>query len=126
MEGSENATSELDGAAAFLAYLLSTCRVLPDGTVVETRVQVARIDGVSIHVYHNEHSPPHFHVRCAEQKASFTIEDCNILKGSLGSRQNKIVKYWFESRGKSDLMEAWDRTRPGDCSVGRYRDAADA
>jgi hypothetical protein len=37
----------------------------------------------------------------------------------LGKRGNKIVKYWFSNRGQADLIEAWNRTRPGDCCVGR-------
>jgi uncharacterized protein DUF4160 len=123
MAGSDYAPPELKGAAAFLAFLLSSCQVLPDGKVIETRQQVARIRGVSIHIYSNEHAPPHFHVKCAEESAKYTIESCDRLEGGLGTREERIVQYWFKQKGKAVLIEAWNRTRPGGCSVGRYGDA---
>ncbi len=126
MADNENRITQLDNATRFLAYLLATCRVDPDGTVIEIRKLVARIEGVSIHVYSNEHPPPHFHVKYGGQKASFRIDTCDILEGSLGKRQNKIVKYWHEGQGKPVLIKVWDQTRPGDDTVGVYRNAASA
>lgn len=121
MGENEVTSSALDESARFLAYLLSTCQVAPDGTVVETRKRVAEINGVLIQVRSNEHPPPHFHVRCGGKEASFTIETCALLAGELGRREKKIVEYWRKSRGKNDLIQAWNEMRPGDCSVGRYQ-----
>ena len=122
MADSESNTNPLDYAALYLSRLLASCRVWADGTVIETKEQVARIGGVIIKVFSKEHAPPHFHVRYSGKQASFTIETCDKLEGDLGSSEEKIVKYWFEGRGKSDLIDAWNRTRPGECSVGKYRE----
>lgn len=113
-------TNNLDQAATFLAAFLEMCDILPDGTVIETRRRVAQINGVSIHVYSDEHPPPHFHVKCSGKEASFTIETCKRIEGNLGRREEKILKYWFELNGQSMLIEAWNNTRPGDCTIGRY------
>jgi hypothetical protein len=109
----------LDCAARSLSRLFACCRVWPDGTVIETKEQVARIGGVIIKVYSKEHAPPHFHVKYSGKQASFKIENCDILEGNLNNNEEKIVKYWFKIGGKFNLIDAWNRTRPDDCSVGK-------
>jgi len=118
----ESTANPLDLAARQLSLLFSSCRVWPNGRVVETKVQIARVRGVIIEVFSKEHAPPHFHVRCSGKKAIFKIENCERVEGSLGRDEDKIVKYWFESGGKYVLIEAWNRTRAGDCSVGKYEE----
>ena len=110
----------LDFAARRLSILFSSCRVWPDGTVIETKEQIVRIGGVIIKVFSKEHAPPHFHVIHSGKEATYRIENCERIEGSLGSDKDKIVKYWFDGDGKSILIDAWNRTRPGDCSVGKY------
>jgi len=115
-----SATNLLDYAAKRLSILFASCRMLPNGTVIETKEQIARIGGVIIEVYSKEHAPPHFHVRYSGKNATYRIANCESLEGSLGANEDKIVKYWFEKGGKDLLIEAWNKTRPGDCSVGKY------
>jgi len=110
----------MDRAAQRLCLLFASCRVWPDGTVVETKQQIARIGGVIIKVFSKEHAPPHFHIRYSGKKAIYKIENCESVEGNLGRDQDKIVKYWFKGGGKSSLIDAWNRSRPGDCSVGKY------
>ena len=120
MAANECNSTPLDCAARSLSRLFACCRVWPDGTVIETKEQVARIGGVIIKVFSNEHAPPHFHVNYSGKQASFRIENCDVLEGNLNNKEEKIVKYWFKGEGKSNLIDAWNRTRPGDCSVGKY------
>jgi hypothetical protein len=40
----------------------------------------------------------------------------------LGTNEDKIVKYWFKKEGKDLLIDAWNKTRPGDCSIGMYEE----
>jgi len=120
MATDESNANPLDCAARSLSLLFACCRVWPDGTVVETKEQIARIGGVIIQVFSKEHAPPHFHVRYSGKQASYKIKNCDRLEGNLGSSEEKIVKYWFNGRGKSELADAWNRTRLGDCSVGKY------
>ena len=116
----EKILNPLDFASRRLSLLFSSCRVWPDGTVIETKQQIARIGSVIIKVFSKEHAPPHFHVNHSGKEATYKIENCERIKGNLGNEEDKIVKYWFEAEGKSSLIDAWNRTRPGDCSVGKY------
>jgi len=109
----------LNSATSDLALFMSSCEVLSDGTVVETRKRVAEIGEISIHIYSNEHPPPHFHIRCNGKDASFAIKDCSKINGSLGKKE-KVIKYWFDRIGKRVLIKEWDKLRPGDCVVGKY------
>jgi hypothetical protein len=88
--------------------LFACCRVWPDGTVVETKEQIARIGGVIIKVFSKEHAPPHFHVRYLGKKAIYKIENCESVEGSLGRDEDEIMKYWFKGEGKSVLIDAWN------------------
>jgi len=109
----------LDFDAGYLASKFAYCQVWDDGTVVEIRKLVDQFDGLTLHVYANEHAPPHFHVKCAGREASYTLEDCTLLHGDLGPKRNKIVLYWFHL-SRDRLIDAWNELRPGDCAVGEY------
>jgi hypothetical protein len=43
---------------------------------------------------YNDHPPPHFHVRYAEQKATVVIESLTILEGQLSPRVLGLVVEW--------------------------------
>lgn len=122
MTTDEELCKSLGRAAGILTYFLSSCQVWPDGTVLETRQLVDRVKNVSIYVYSNDHSPPHFHVKYSGMTASYRIQDCELMVGTLGHKEDKIVKYWFDGIGKQRLIKVWNETRPGDCTVGRYED----
>lgn len=47
----------------YLLRALNNTQVLPDGTVYEIKQQMGRINGLKIEMYHNDHNPPHFHVK---------------------------------------------------------------
>jgi len=118
-----SATDLLNQAAENLSIYLASCQVLPDGTVIRTKAQITRVGGVIIEVYSKEHAPPHFHVRYSGKNATYRIDNCERLEGSLGTNEDKIVKYWFKKGGGKDLLiDAWNKTRPGDCSIGMYEE----
>ena len=52
------------------------------------------LDGIKINIYPNEHPPPHFHAIYAEYEALIRIDDLEIEKGRLPSKQYKKVKKW--------------------------------
>ena len=111
----------LDFEAERLARFLATCQVWPDGNVIETKVLVKEIKGVRIEVYPKEHMPPHFHASCNGRHATYRIDNCELMNGSLGSKEDRIVKYYyFKQGGKKVLEKAWANTRPGDRLVGKY------
>lgn len=86
-----------------------------------TEETVARIEGLKVEIFANEHPPPHFRVKYQGSTANFTIEDCTRMNGS-GQilRFEKNVKHWW-STNKTKLIETWNRLRPSDCPVGKYQ-----
>jgi len=119
--------SELDGfeewAEWLEAILHNACMVLDEGgqlILVEIRQLVARVNGLRIEIYSNEHPPPHFHVKSPNVDASFTIDDCTKLSGTISSNDYRKIKYWHE-HAKSILIERWNSTRPTNCVVGEYK-----
>jgi len=87
--------------------------------LIETRELVARVNGLKIEIYSNEHPPPHFHVKSPNLNASFSIESCQLLQGKVEPRDKKKIRYWHK-HAKPLLIEAWNSTRPTNCSVGLY------
>jgi hypothetical protein len=79
---------------------------------------VARVSGLSVIIWSDEHPPPHFHVRYQGEDASFSIIDCARLAGTDGlERYERRIRNWWESH-RHDLIQKWNELRPADCPVG--------
>jgi hypothetical protein len=118
LESRARSAASLEEATEVLSDLLSGgYAVWDDGSLYSIKQLVARINGLQIHVYANEHAPPHFHVESAEVDACFTIDDGEFMKGSIGGRERKLIHWWYE-RSRPSLVAAWNATRPADCPVG--------
>jgi hypothetical protein len=79
---------------------------------------VARVNGLAIKIWADEHPPPHFHVAYQGQDASFSIEDCSRLPGVNGlERYEKAIYEWW-AYNKHKLIEVWNASRPTHCPVG--------
>lgn len=120
--------SEIEGFTEAVEWLESLLNedcdlVTEDGcdVVVERRQRIAQVGGLKIEVYPNEHAPPHFHAISPHVNASFTIEDCALLNGSVGSKDLRKIQHWHR-QFKPLLIERWNDTRPTDCKVGSYRE----
>jgi hypothetical protein len=118
---------ELDDLQEFTewleAILHNTCYISEiNGAecIVEKRQLVDRLNGLKIHVFPNEHPPPHFHVKSPNMDASFSIESCEILNGIINSRDYKAISFWHK-HSKPILIKLWDESRPTECIVGSYR-----
>lgn len=108
----------LEQAAAVLEELLGGgYSVWADGTLYFIKQLVERVNGLQIHVYPNEHPPPHFHVKSPNVDASFTVSDCRLLHGKIDGRQASLVQWWYE-RARPKVVEAWNASRPTDCPIG--------
>jgi hypothetical protein len=112
-----NAESLQDSAQVLADLLGGGYAVWTDSSLYSIKQLVARVDGLKIHIYPDEHAPPHFHVLSANIDASFTIEDCTLLKGSIGGRERSLVEWWF-ARSRPRLVAVWNETRSSDCQVG--------
>ena len=112
----------LDEAAQVLSEILSGgYSVWTDGSLYSIRQLVGRAGGLKIHVYAEEHPPPHFHVKSPDVDAVFTIDDCSLIRGNIDSREQRLVRWWYD-RTRSQLVAAWNTTRPTDCRVGLIPD----
>lgn len=78
--------------------------------------EVCRFSGITIHIYVNEHQPPHFHVKYAGAEAKIGVADLAVLAGRLPVRQRRMVNTWARRR-QAELQIAWQqaqsRQRPG-------------
>jgi hypothetical protein len=74
--------------------------------------EIARFFGIVIAMYDDEHNPPHFHVRYAEQRAAITIRTLEIGRGRLSPRVLALVLEW-SSLHRDELEENWELMRQG-------------
>ncbi|MDR1834824.1 MAG: DUF4160 domain-containing protein [Fusobacteriaceae bacterium] len=68
--------------------------------------EISRFLGIIILMYFNEHTPPHFHARYNEFKASIDIESLAVLEGNLPSRVLGFVLEWAHMHQK-ELLQNW-------------------
>lgn len=89
-----------------------------DGMRLLNEEELARFSGLSVQIYAGEHPPPHFHVRHGGENVSFAMDTGRRLPGSKGLARydHNIAKWWRDHR--CELILAWNRLRPADCSVG--------
>ena len=112
----------LEALAEQLENLLNSgCHVWfkPDGSrlLLYGRVLVDRIDGLKIHIYAKEHSPPHFHLTSANLDCVFTLDDCSLISGTVDRKTRDLIEFYY-SKAKGKLIDVWNQTRPTNCPVG--------
>ena len=69
--------------------------------------EISRFLGIIIAMFHNDHNPPHFHVRYGSYKAMMSIETLAVLEGELPSRIRGLVVEWA-SLHQTELKEDWE------------------
>ena len=68
--------------------------------------EICRFLGIVISMYYREHSPPHFHAKYGENRASFSINELKIIEGEMPKRIVSLILEWaFEHR--EELLEDW-------------------
>lgn len=63
-------------------------------------------------MYYNDHEPPHFHARYAEDEATVEIATLETLEGELRARVRGLVLEWA-SLHRAALAENWELARRG-------------
>jgi hypothetical protein len=71
---------------------------------------ISRFYGVVIRMYHNEHSPPHFHAAYGDSEAAISIEHLEVLVGVLPPRALVLVLDWAKLH-QQELKEDWELCR---------------
>ena len=67
---------------------------------------VAIVDDIKIMFYHDEHPPPHFHVKFGEHQAVINLLSLEIMRGFLPKPQYRKVFAWASDR-RLALSRAW-------------------
>lgn len=73
---------------------------------------ISRFYGMTIKMFYNDHSPPHFHVKYGDDEAVVGISPIALLHGSVPVRARSLVMEWA-SLHQQELREDWDRCREG-------------
>ncbi len=72
--------------------------------------EISRFLGMVIAMFFADHSPPHFHVRYGDRKATVAIDPPGVLSGSLPPRVLGLVVEWATLH-REELQADWDRAR---------------
>ena len=74
--------------------------------------RISQFFGILIYMYYNDHMPPHFHAKWAEQEAIILIGTMNIYAGKLPKPQLDLVLRWAALHSE-ELMNNWELARKG-------------
>ncbi|MFN3344732.1 MAG: DUF4160 domain-containing protein [Chloroherpetonaceae bacterium] len=66
----------------------------------------SRFFGITVYMFYDDHSPPHFHARCK-------ISDFGILNGKLPTRALGLIVKWAALH-QEELLENWNRAQCGE------------
>jgi hypothetical protein len=113
----QNASTIEELAEILDRLIASNIQIDHDGTLRFIRQQVGAVNGLKIHIFANEHPPPHFHIKTPTIEATFDILDCKLLTGYVAGRDRRLIQYWH-TRAKPKLIQTWNELRPSDCPVG--------
>ena len=89
-----------------LRNCLQNTIVNDNGEVYEIKKLVDKINNLKIHIYPNDHNPPHFHVLTDNIDASFNIKTGELIKGTIEPKDQKRIKYFYENQ-RENLLEIW-------------------
>ncbi len=91
----------------FLSYDDEFTDYLLDNPNIVDKQRIGTIENLEVIIYPNDHIPPHFHVKSKDLKidAKFLIENGELYKGNIGSKDLKKVKAFYQSSKGKILME---------------------
>lgn len=62
--------------------------------------------GIKIYMNWREHQPPHFHANYGSDEVAISINDIEVLEGSLPNKQLKMLLGWTALH-QEELLENW-------------------
>ena len=68
--------------------------------------RISEFFGISIHVFHREHPPPHFHARYGGSEVLIEIDHLSVIDGWLPPRVLGLVIEWA-TQHRDDLRRVW-------------------
>ncbi|MCA1409265.1 DUF4160 domain-containing protein [Ensifer aridi] len=71
---------------------------------------IARFGNVKLHIYADDHNPPHFHVSTPDHDALIQISDLSVLQGQITKRNLDTVVSWASVESNRKVLEnEWAR-----------------
>jgi hypothetical protein len=67
--------------------------------------------GITIHLFGNDHNPPHFHAYNADYEAQIEISSLEIIKGAMPNKMMKVIRTWAETN-KQMLLTRFRNLNP--------------
>jgi len=89
-----------------LRNCLQNTIVNDNGEVYEIKKLVDKINNLKIHIYSNDHNPPHFHVLTDNINASFNIKTGELINGTIDPKDHRRIKYFYDNQ-RENLLEIW-------------------
>ena len=74
--------------------------------------EISLFYGIRVTMYYEDHNPPHFHAEYNGNKALIDIAEARVIKGSLPSRQLKLILAWCVIH-QDELMQNWELSKDG-------------
>ena len=74
--------------------------------------EISSFFGIKCSMYFLDHNPPHFHVDYAGDEALIDIQNASVLRGTLPTKQLKLVLGWCVLR-RAELMDDWELVKVG-------------
>ncbi len=75
--------------------------------------ELCRFFGIVIKMFHDDHSPPHFHAFYNEHNAMIDIYHVSVLNGSLPPRVLGFVTEWAVLH-QEELLDRWQCAQAGE------------
>lgn len=72
--------------------------------------EVSRFFGISIRMYFDDHSPPHFHAIYGRAEVEIGIDPVTVIRGKFPRRALGMVLEWAVAH-QQELLDNWDRLR---------------
>ena len=71
---------------------------------------ISMFRGIKIFMNWNDHQPPHFHAKYGSEEVLVSINELEVIEGSMQSKQLKMVIGWAAFH-QSELLENWELAR---------------
>lgn len=92
----------------------------PEWGVYFIKELVGRVRNMKIEIYSNDHNPPHFHVKSNDSSinAKFRLDNCDFIKGSIGTKDCKRIKAFFEDDETKKMMkDMWNKSKDDSLTI---------
>tara|TARA_B110000908_G_C10256603_1_gene455985 strand:- start:557 stop:901 length:345 start_codon:yes stop_codon:yes gene_type:complete len=86
----------------------------PEWGIYFIKELVERIRNIKVEIYSNDHNPPHFHVKSKDNSinAVFRLDNCEFIKGSIGTKDQKRIEAFFKDDETQILMKnMWNKSK---------------